>query len=131
MDVALLIARLVMAALFIVSAATKVFDLGGTRTMVSAFGVPARVVAAVSVALPTAELTTAVLLLVPATDWWGGLVSLVLLAAFTAAIAANLGQGRTPECRCFGSIGAKPIDRSSILRNAVFAAPALFLVLAA
>ena len=131
MDVALLVARLAMAALFVVSATTKVFDLRGTRSMVSAFGVPASVAAAVSVMLPAVELGTAVLLLVPATDWWGGLVSLLLLAAFTAAIGANLGQGRTPECRCFGSLGARPIDRTSIVRNVVFAAPALFLVLAA
>lgn len=127
----MLVARLALAAVFAVAAVTKLFDRQGTRSMVSDFGVPASRVGLVSTALPAAELGTVVLLLVPATDWWGGLASLAMLAAFTTAIAANLGQGRTPECRCFGTLGAKPIDRTVLARNALFAVPAVFLVIAA
>lgn len=127
----MLVARLALAAVFVIASLSKVLDHPGTRSMVLGFGIPPRSVGIVSTALPVVELGTAALLLAPATDWWGGLAALALLAAFTVAVAANLGRGRTPDCRCFGRLGAGPIDRTVIIRNAIFAVPAVFLVIAA
>lgn len=124
-----LVARIAIAALFAVAGISKAVDRAGTRTTLAAFGLPARLVPLGATALPLVELLTVVLVLVPATAWWGGLLALVLLAAFTAAVATNLGQGRTPDCHCFGQLSSSEIGPGTLLRNALFAVPALLVVL--
>ena len=77
------------------------------------------------------ELGAAALVLVPATAWWGALVSLLLLASFTVAVSVNLGHGRTPECRCFGQLTSSTVGPATLIRNAVISIPVFFLVLVA
>ena len=129
-DTLVLVARLLMAAVFVTAAGSKLFDLAGTRRSVGDFGVPAPLVGPVSVMLPWVELAAVVLLIVPATTWWGGLLALVLLATFTVAVSVNLGSGRTPECRCFGQLAASPVSRLTVLRNVLLSVPAFVVVLA-
>lgn len=124
-----LAARIAIAVLFAVAGISKAADRAGTRTTLASFGVPTRLVPLGSIALPLVELLTVVLVLVPATAWWGGLLALVLLAAFTAAIAATLGQGRTPDCHCFGQLSSSAIGPGTLTRNVLFAVPALLVVL--
>lgn len=130
MDTVLLIARLVMAAVFVVAGASKLLDRSGTREAVVGFGVPKEFASPVAILLPWVELGTAVLLVVPATSWWGGLLALVLLAVFTAAVSASLGRGRAPACRCFGQLTPSPVNTLTIVRNALLAVPALVVVIA-
>ena len=125
-----LVARLLLAAVFVAAAGAKLLDVSGTRQSVSDFGVPTPFAGLVGALLPWVELAAAVLLVVPATAWWGGLLALVLLAAFTVAISVNLGRGRAPACRCFGQLAASPVSRLTVLRNVVLAVPALVVVLA-
>lgn len=124
-----LVARCVVAAILAAAGAAKVLDRAGTRVTLQDFGIPAPLVGAGSVVLPGAELATAVLVLVPTTSWWGGLVALVLLAGFTVVIAVNLGRGRTPDCHCFGRLAPSAIGRGTIVRNVLFCIPALVVVL--
>jgi len=131
MDVLVVIACVIVCAVFAVSAVTKVLDLAGTRRMLAEFGMPSTYVPAIAVLLPVVEIAAAVTVAVPATAWFGGALALALLAAFTAAIVANLGLGRTPECRCFGRLGAAPIDRRAVARNVLLAVPAVLVIVAA
>ena len=119
-----------MAAVFVVAGASKLLDSSGTREAVVGFGLPEQLASPVAVLLPWVELGTAVLLIVPATSWWGGLLALVLLAVFTAAVSASLGRGRAPACRCFGQLTPSPVNTLTIVRNVLLAVPALVVVIA-
>ncbi|CAB5068755.1 MAG: hypothetical protein F2934_12550 [Actinobacteria bacterium] len=131
MDSLVLIARLLTVAVFVVSGGAKLADRGGTRRAVADFGVSPSLVRPVSEVLPWMELGAAALVLVPATAWWGALVSLLLLASFTVAVSVNLGRGRTPECRCFGQLTSSTVGPATLIRNAVISIPVFFLVLVA
>ncbi|CAB4815409.1 MAG: hypothetical protein F2873_02420 [Actinobacteria bacterium] len=131
MDSLVLIARLLTVAVFVVSGGAKLADRDGTRRAVADFGVSPSLVRPVSEVLPWMELGAAALVLVPATAWWGALVSLLLLASFTVAVSVNLGRGRTPECRCFGQLTSSTVGPATLIRNAVISIPVFFLVLVA
>ena len=89
MDALLLAARLILAAVFVVSGISKLFDLSGPRPRCghSAFrnGSPGQA----GIALPIAELVIAVLLIPAATAAWGALLALILLAVFIAGSATT------------------------------------------
>ena len=53
-----------------------------------------------------------------------------MLAAFIAAIARVLREGRTPDCHCFGQIHSAPATNSTLIRNAGLLAVAVFVALA-
>src|SRR3954469_22391455 len=73
MDALLLAARLILAAVFVVSGISKLFDLSGSQAAMRSFGVPERFTRAGGVALPVAELVIAVLLIPVNTAKWGAL----------------------------------------------------------
>ena len=58
-----LIARLVLAGVFLVAAVAKLKDPAGTRKAVTAFGLPRSGARVIAIALPVAELIVAALLL--------------------------------------------------------------------
>ena len=128
MDTALLLARLILAAVFAVSGVAKLVDVAGSRRALEGFGVPARLAVPGGVLLPVAELAIAVLLLPVATAWWAGLAALLLLLAFVAGIGYNLARGRAPDCHCFGQLHSEPIGWQTLARDGVLAAVAAFLV---
>ena len=88
MDMALLAARLVLAAVFLVAGLTKLADGTGSRRALDEFGVPSALVAPGAWLLPLAELAVAVLLLPSMSAWWGAIGALALLGAFVVGIAA-------------------------------------------
>jgi hypothetical protein len=77
---------------------------------------PARRAAAV--ALPLAELGSATLLAIPATQAWGYAAALGLLLVMTTVAAAAVSRGRRLRCRCFGR-SEENIGVSTLVRNAV------------
>jgi len=80
--------------------------------------------------LPIVEVLVALALLIPQTRIIGALASLVLLALFAAAIAINLGRGRTHiDCGCFRANVAQPISIWMVVRNLTLMAIALVAVL--
>jgi peroxiredoxin len=123
-----LAARLVLAAVFVVSGLGKLADRPGSRQAMIDFGVPQFLAAPAGFLLPLAELATAILLIPLATAWWGGIASLVLLLLFVAGIGVNLARGRTPDCHCFGQIHSEPIGWPTLARNGVLALIAAFIV---
>jgi thiol-disulfide isomerase/thioredoxin len=50
------------------------------------------------------------------------------LLLFVAGVARAISQGRTPDCHCFGQIHSEPAGRSTLVRNAVLAAPAILIL---
>lgn len=128
MDVVMLLLRLVLVGVFGLAGVTKLADLSGSRTAMRNFGVPERLAAFAGTALPLMELAIAVLLLPVATAWWAALGGLVLLLGFIGGISYNLWKGRTPDCHCFGQVYSKPVSRSTLRRNGVFALIAAILV---
>ncbi|MEA2594373.1 MAG: hypothetical protein QOF01_842, partial [Thermomicrobiales bacterium] len=82
MDTALVLARLVLAAVFVVAGFAKLADREGSRRGLEGFGLPKAAAQPVSLLLPLAEIAVAILLLPRGTAWWGGVGALVLLGLF-------------------------------------------------
>lgn len=128
LDALILASRLVLAAVFVVAAVTKLADRDGTRDAAVAFGAPERVAPALALLLPIAELTVAVLLLPATTALAGALGGLALLLLFSAAIALNIARGRAPECHCFGQLHSEPAGPRTLARNGALAGVAALAV---
>src|SRR5881227_1463518 len=128
MGLALLIARLLLAGVFVVAGLAKLGDLAGSRQAMRDFGVPALLAAPFGLLLPLAELAVAIALIPTVSAWWGALGALVLLLLFIAGISYNLARGRQPDCHCFGQLHSTPAGWPTLIRNLVLAALAGVLV---
>jgi peroxiredoxin len=128
MDAALLIARLVLGAVFSLAGVAKLADLKGSRRAIIDFGVPSAIAAPLGLLLPLAELSVAGTLLPASTAWWGALGALALLSVFVVGITYNLARGRKPECHCFGQLHSAPAGWKTLARNGVLAAVAGFVL---
>jgi peroxiredoxin/uncharacterized membrane protein YphA (DoxX/SURF4 family) len=127
MNVVLLAARLLLAAVFVVAGIAKLADREGTRRAMVDFGVPSALAAPLGL-LPLAELAVAAALLPASTAWWGALGALALLSVFVAGISINLARGRKPDCHCFGQLHSAPAGWKTLARNGVLAAVAGFVL---
>jgi uncharacterized membrane protein YphA (DoxX/SURF4 family) len=120
------IASLVVAAVFLVSGASKIATPSAWRASLAGLGVPSWL----AVPVPVVELAVGALLLVQwhraAVAW----VAVVVLVVFTALLVRRLAQGQRPPCACFGSLSSKPIGVGHLVRNAAFLAAALVAALA-
>src|SRR4051794_7272653 len=128
MGTALLIARLLLAGVFVVAGVSKLRDRAGSQKAVADFGVPSVLAPALGILLPLAELAVAGALIPAATAWWGALGAFVLLLLFVVGIAANLARGRKPDCHCFGQLHSAPAGWSTLVRNGILAAIAGFIL---
>src|SRR5918997_2381882 len=128
MNLALLVIRLLLAAVFIVAGMAKLADPKGSRQAIIDFGVPAGLASPLGILLPLAELVCAVALILSATAWWGAVGTLALVLLFVAGIGINLARGRKPECRCFGQLHPAPAGWKPLARNGVLPALAGILV---
>jgi peroxiredoxin/uncharacterized membrane protein YphA (DoxX/SURF4 family) len=120
--------RLALASVFAVAGLSKLADRVGSRQSLREFGVPVALTPPLAVFLPLAELACAVALLGSASAWWGAAGALAMLSTFIIGIVANLAQGRTPDCHCFGKLHSEPVGWSTVARNAGLAAIAGFIV---
>jgi uncharacterized membrane protein YphA (DoxX/SURF4 family) len=128
MEIVLLLARLLLASVFVVAGAAKVVDREGSRRAIADFGVPAPLTTPLGLLLPLAELVVAAALIPASTAWWGAAGALALLLVFVAGIGANLARGRKPECRCFGQLHSEPAGWNTLARNGFLAAVAGFVL---
>jgi peroxiredoxin len=128
--VLLLLARLALAAVFIVAGVAKLADLAGSRRAIEGFGLPVSAARPLGVVLPLAELTVGLLLLPAATAPYAALGALVLLLTFCVGIGAALARGEEPDCHCFGQLHSAPAGWPTLLRNAALAAIAAFVAVA-
>ena len=122
--VLLLVARLALAAVFIVAGIAKLADLAGSRRAIEGFGLSAETARPLGVALPVAEVAVGVVLLPAATAPYAAIAGLVLLLAFCVAIGAALARGEEPDCHCFGQLHSAPAGWPTLARNVALAAVA-------
>lgn len=130
MEILLLVARLILAAVFGVAGVAKLADREGSEKAVIGFGLPEGAAKPLAVLLPLAEIIAAILLLPLATAWVGAVAALVLLLIFIGGIAYNMAQGNAPDCHCFGQIHSEPVGWSVLIRNLVIAGIAAYIVFA-
>ena len=128
MDAALLIARLLLAAVFTLAGVAKLSDLKGSRKAIIEFGLPALLASPLALLLPLAELAVGAALIPASSAWWGALGALGLLLLFVMGISINLARGRKPECHCFGQLHSAPAGWKTLARNGVLAAVAGFVL---
>jgi len=124
MAVPILIARVLLAAVFLLAGLAKAADRAGSRRAIMDWGVPEVLAAPLGVLLPAAELAVAVALMAGASSWWGAQGALSLLLLFAAGIGVNLARGRHPDCHCFGQLHSAPAGWPALLRNVGLAAVA-------
>ena len=120
--------RFLLAVAFVVAGWAKLGDRAGTRQAVVDFGLPEALAAPVTAVLPPTELVIGVLLLFPVTAEAAAFAALTVLSLFIVAIAASLARGRRPDCHCFGQLSSKPVGVWALVRNAVLAAGAVYVL---
>jgi peroxiredoxin/uncharacterized membrane protein YphA (DoxX/SURF4 family) len=125
MTVVAFLARLFLAAVFVLAAIAKLRDQRGTAEAITAFGGPRRFATPLAVVLPLVEFSVAFALLLPQLAPLGAASAALLLAAFTVAVAVTLAQGRRPDCHCFGQVASGPIGGATVVRNLALVALAL------
>ena len=128
MNIALLIARLLLAMVFAVAGVAKLADREGSRRAVTDFGIPAVIASPLGTLLPLIELAVAGALLPASTALWGAMVALGLLLLFVVGISVNLARGHKPDCHCFGQLHSAPAGWKTLARNGVLAAVAGFVL---
>jgi thiol-disulfide isomerase/thioredoxin len=114
---ALLAARLALAAVFAFAGVGKLLDRAGARQAVIGFGVTPTLATPIALGLPVVELALAALLLPATSAWFASLGALTLLLILLAAIGFNLARGRRPDCHCFGQLHSEPIGPSTVIWN--------------
>jgi peroxiredoxin len=123
--VILVLARLLLAAVFAVAACAKLGRRAETESTLEAFGVgPARR-GPIAIVLPLVELAIAAALLPAASAPYAGVAAFGLLTAFTVAVARTLRRGEQIDCNCFGSLGPSEISRWTLARNVALLLPAV------
>lgn len=101
-----LIARLGLAAVWLVAGASKVGDLAASGRAVNAYQLmPYDVARVVGAALPFVEIGLGLLLLAGLAARLAAGISAVLLVVFIAGIASAWHRGLAIDCGCFGSGG--------------------------
>lgn len=128
MSIILLLARLILAAVFGIAGIAKLADPTGSRKSLTGFGVPNSLTIPLAWTLPFVELACAAALIPLDTAWWGAAGVLALLVGFIAGIGISLIRGRRPECHCFGQLHSSPIGWQTLVRNAVLAGISTWIV---
>jgi hypothetical protein len=128
LDAALVVARLLLALVFLSAGVAKLADREGARRAIVEFGVPSALATPLGLLPPSGELVVATSLLPASTAWWGALGALALLSLFVVGISINLARGRKPDCHCFGQLHSAPAGWKTLARNGVLAGVAGFVL---
>jgi len=115
---------LALAFVFALAGMAKLARRRETAVAFAGLGLPAP--GAFALGVPVLELSLTVLLAVVPVA--GAIVALVALAAFSGVLLRALRAGVTIGCNCFGSVRTAPISRADLVRNAVLAGLALFVI---
>jgi uncharacterized membrane protein YphA (DoxX/SURF4 family) len=115
--VALGMAVITLAIVFVAAAVGKARDRRGTIEAVGELGVPIRFASGVADVLPAVECLAALLLIATPTRPFGATLAAALLVVFTLAMLRQLRNGHRPRCNCFGSLASRPIGADTIVRN--------------
>jgi uncharacterized membrane protein YphA (DoxX/SURF4 family) len=124
-DTAARLAAIVLGAVFVVAAVSKM--VAGTAWVAQAreLGAPS----SVATALPGVELVLGALLVVGIAQPAPAVGAAALLVLFSVAIGRQLVDGRHPPCACFGAWSQRPLGDGHLVRNAGLFVLALVAVL--
>ena len=127
------LARLGLAAVFLVSGVLKALDPDATYVAVRAYDVlPKAGVALVAAVLPWFEIVLGVLLLLGVATRAAAAVGAGLLLVFVAGVTQAWARGLSIDCGCFGGGGAVDPDQTTygqeLLRDAGFLLLAAWLI---
>jgi thiol-disulfide isomerase/thioredoxin len=128
MEILLLLLRLGLAGIMALAGFAKLADPTGSRRAFEGFGVTGSMAKFGPLALSLVEIALAGMLLFTQTSWFGAIGSLALLVLFVGQMTYQLAKGNAPDCHCFGQVYSAKVSPMSIVRNVVFAIPALVLV---
>jgi len=129
------LARVLVAAVWIAAAASKIGDLAASGRAVNAYELfPVAAGRVIGAALPFVELTLGALLLLGVATRLAAWLSAALLASFTAGIASVWARGLSIDCGCFGGGGAlgagqHPAYGWEIARDVTLFVAAVFVVI--
>lgn len=129
MGTALLLIRILLAGIFALAGIAKFLDLKGSRKAFMDFGVPPGLAMPGAIALSVAEIAIAAMFLSIETSWYAAIGASFLLLLFIIQMSYQMARGNAPDCHCFGQIHSAPVSATSIVRNIIFAVPAVFLVI--
>lgn len=127
------LARLGLAAIWLISGVLKISDSGQTYIAVQAYDVlPAGLIDPVATALPLVELALGLFLLFGLGTRLVSVLSILMFAVLIAAIAQSWARGLTIDCGCFGGGGQVSQGQTQypqeIARDTGFALLAVWLV---
>lgn len=117
-----------------VSAVTKLGSVQQTGRALRGFGVAddALVRWGARLLAPVELLLAVGLLIAPAPLFSvGAVLAAMLMLLFTLVVVRAVRRGDRVECNCFGSVGAEAVGRSTVVRNVVLLAGAMFIALVA
>jgi uncharacterized membrane protein YphA (DoxX/SURF4 family) len=129
-----LVARLVLAGVFLVAGGSKVGDLAASGRAVNAYRLlPYDAATVVGAALPFIELTLGVLLLCGLATRIAAALASFLLVVFIVGISSVWARGLSIDCGCFGkggelAKGVSPQYGGEIARDVALLALAVFLL---
>ena len=132
-DVLGVLARLVLAAVFLVSGGIKAWDARETIVAVRAYQLlPESMVSTVAAELPYLDLALGFLLLIGLATRLAAMLAAIVMVMFIVAVASAAARGLTIDCGCFGGGGEVAAGETAytaeILRDLALVALAGFLV---
>lgn len=120
------VASLALGAVFLVAGGSKIAAGPLWPRQAAELGAPR----SLALVLPWWELAVGGVLVVQFATRTVGVLALLSLLGFTAALVVRLAQGRRPTCACFGAWSATPIGWRHVVRNAAFVAIAVVVIVA-
>lgn len=121
--------RWVLAIVLLAAAISKLSDRRRFAETIQEFRVlPASASSALALTLPWLEAALGTALAIGLWTRIAATTALVLIAAFSVAIAINLVRGRTAECNCFGPLYRGRIGGWSLVRNTLLMACAIWVL---
>lgn len=128
MELFLLILRLFLAGILALAGIGKLLDLPGGKKVMKDFGLPEDLAIPAAVALSLVEIVLAAALLFSTVSWLAAAGALLLMLIFIGGMLWQIAKGRSPDCHCFGQLHSEPVSLKSVVRNILFAIPALILL---
>jgi len=129
-----LVARIGLAAVWLVSGGTKAVDPAQTIVAVRAYDIfPQSVVGVVAAVLPYLEIALGVLLLIGLATRLAAVLSTIVLVTFIAGVISAAARGLSIDCGCFGGGGDVDAGQTAygqeVLRDLGFIALSVYLTI--
>jgi uncharacterized membrane protein YphA (DoxX/SURF4 family) len=122
-----IVAGLLLGLVFLAAGVLKLVEGPGWLKQAADMGVSRPL----AVVVPYVEIVVGALLALQVLEPWPALVAVVTLVAFTVVIVRRIRDGSRPPCACFGSKSKRPLGAYHVVRNLLFLALALVVLLAA